>query len=82
MKKIEETLKATAKENQDKVNWTNAWSKEYPVLKTYQDEVDTKPYEEKLDEMLETLMKEHGYSYRDAMLVLKDILYHQYLKNK
>lgn len=82
MKKIEETLKATTKENQDKVNWTKAWSKEYPVLKTYQDEVDTKPYEEKLDEMLETLIKEHGYNYTDAMLVLKGILYHQYLKNK
>ncbi|MCQ2211545.1 MAG: hypothetical protein MJZ34_14785 [Paludibacteraceae bacterium] len=82
MKTIEETIKSTTKENQDKVDWTKAWSKEYPVLKRYQDEVDTKSYEDKLDEMLETLMKEHGYSYTDAMLVLKDILYHQYLKNK
>ncbi len=82
MKNIEETLKTTTKENQDKTDWTKAWSKEYPVLKRYQHEVDTKPYEEKLDQMLESLMKEHGYNYTDAMLVLKDILYHQYLKNK
>lgn len=82
MANIEETIKKTTKANQDKTDWTKAWSKEYPVLKRYQSEVDTKEYEAKLRDMLEDLMKKHNYSYQDAMLVLKDILYHEYLRNK
>lgn len=82
MANIEETIKKTTKANQDKTDWTKVWSKEYPVLKRYQSEVDTKEYEAKLRDMLEDLMKKHNYSYQDAMLVLKDILYHEYLRNK
>ncbi|MCQ2799715.1 MAG: hypothetical protein MJ228_02970 [Bacilli bacterium] len=82
MSNIEETIKKTTKANQDKTDWTKAWSKEYPVLKRYQSEVDTKEYESKLRDMLEDLMKKYNYSYQDAMLVLKDILYHEYLRNK
>ena len=35
MEKIEDVLKNTTDENQDKVNWTKAWSGKYPVLKQY-----------------------------------------------
>lgn len=82
MANIEETIKKTTKANQDKTDWSKAWSKEYPVLKRYQSEVDTEEYEAKLRGMLEDLMKKYNYSYQDAMLVLKDILYHEYLRNK
>lgn len=32
MNEIEQTIKNTTFENQDKVNWTKVWSKKYPVI--------------------------------------------------
>lgn len=35
MENIENVIKSATDENQANVNWTKAWSKKYPVLKTY-----------------------------------------------
>ena len=40
MDKIEKIIKNTDESNQDKVDWTKAWSTKYPILKKYQSEVD------------------------------------------
>lgn len=82
MKDIEKIIKNTNEENQNKVNWSKAWSKKYPVLDTYKDKIDIKVYQEKLNELISNLIKDYNYSYQDAMLILKDILYKEYLKNK
>lgn len=62
--------------------WTKAWSTKYPVLKTYQAQVDIAKYGKEIRSMFDSLQKEYGYSELDAMLVLKDILAHEYLDNK
>ena len=36
VKEIEEVIKNTNEEKEAKIDWTNAWSKKYPVLATYQ----------------------------------------------
>ena len=36
MEKIEEIIRNTTEESQEKVDWTKAWSAKYPVLSTYQ----------------------------------------------
>lgn len=82
MKDIEKIIKNTNEENQDRINWSKAWAKKYPVLNTYEDKIDIKIYQEKLNELISTLIKDYNYSYQDAMLILKDILYKEYLKNK
>lgn len=82
MEKIEDVLKNTTDENQDKVNWTKAWSGKYPVLKQYQNEVDIPKYAEEIRKMFNQLQNDYGYSEQDAMLVLKDILAHEYLDKK
>ena len=82
MSDIEKILKTTNESNQDKVDWTKAWSGKYPVLKQYQSEVDIPKYAAEIRRMFEQLMDEHGYSEQDAMLVLKDILAHEYLDKK
>lgn len=82
MKKIEDVLKNTTEENQDKVNWTKAWSGKYPVLRQYQNEVDIPKYATEIRKMFNQLQNDYGYSEQDAMLVLKDILAHEYLDNK
>lgn len=48
MKNIENVIKNITDENQDNVNWTKAWSKKYPVLKTYQEKVDIPMYKNKI----------------------------------
>lgn len=82
MENIEEIIKKTTEENQDKVDWTKAWSKKYPVLKRYPSQVDIPKYSKEIRSMLDQLQKEYGYSELDAMLVLKDILAHEYLDHK
>ena len=42
LKEIEDVIKNTNEEKEAKIDWTNAWSKKYPVLATYQKEVDIK----------------------------------------
>lgn len=82
MKKIEEIIKNTNEENQEKINWTNAWSQKYPVLSRYQSEVNVKKYSKELRILLEMLKNEYNYNELDSMLVLKDILYHEWRENK
>lgn len=81
-KSLEEILKTTTEENADKVDWTKAWSKRYPVLAAYQSRVDIPRYAVRIREMLEELKAEHGYSEVDAVLVLKDILAHEMKRGK
>lgn len=74
VKEIEEVIANTSEETQKKIDWTKMWSKKYPILTTYQQELEVYKYIEKLEEMLTQLQREHGYSVEDSFLVLKDIL--------
>lgn len=74
---IEDVIKNTTEENQKNVDWTRAWSKKYPVLASYQNEVNIGEYAVKIRRMAEKLKAQHGYSELDAFLVLKDILAHE-----
>ena len=82
MENIEKIIKNTTSENQEDVDWTKAWSTKYPILKTYQSEVDIPKYAKEIRRMFNELMEVYNYSELDAMLVLKDILAHEYWKNK
>lgn len=82
MKPIEEIIRNTTEESQTKVDWTKAWSTKYPVLVAYQKEVDIPRYAAEIRRMLTDLQTDYGYSEQDAMLVLKDILAHEYMDNR
>lgn len=82
MEDIEQIIKNTTEENQSKTDWTKAWSSRYPILTTYQNEVDIPGYAGRLREMLTELRETYGYNEQDAMLVLKDILAHEYMDNR
>ena len=71
---IQEIIEKTRDDVSSKIDWTKAWSKKYPILATYQNEVEINKYERELDRLLEQLKKEYGYNELDAFLVLKDIL--------
>lgn len=79
---IEQIIRETTEENQSKTDWTKALSTKYPILKTYQAEVDIPHYARQIRAMFTELESTHGYSEQDAMLVLKDILAHEYLDGK
>ena len=82
MEDIENVIKHTNAENQDKVDWTKTWSKKYPVLATYTNKVDVEKYAKEIRNLLESLQQEYQYTELDAMLVLKDILYHEWKNYK
>lgn len=79
---IEQIIRETTEENQSKTDWTKAWSTRYPILKTYQTEVDIPHYANRIRAMFNELQDTYGYSEQDAMLVLKDILAHEYMDRK
>lgn len=82
MEKIEKIIKDTTEVNQEKVDWTKAWSVKYPILKEYQKEVNVDKYAKEIRKMFNSLQNDYHYSELNAMLVLKDILAHEYLDNK
>ena len=82
MRTIEEILKNTTENNVEQTDWTKVWSEKYPVLKTYPAEVDIPAYASQIRSLLTKLQKDYGYSDLDAMLVLKDILAHEYMDHR
>lgn len=74
VQEIEAVITHTSPETQQKINWTQLWSKQYPILASYQQEVRLQDYTAPLEDMLERLRREYGYNDQDAFLVLKDIL--------
>ena len=62
MKQIEEIIRNTTEEEQEKVDWTKAWSTKYPVLATYQKEVDIPKYATEIRRMLTELQEDYNYS--------------------
>ena len=74
VKEIQEVIDRTSDEVTEKIDWTKAWSKKYPILATYQNEVEIQGYAAQLKRMLQDLEKKYGYNELDAFLVLKDIL--------
>lgn len=82
MESIEEIIRNTTEETQEKVDWTKSWSTKYPVLTAYQKEVDIPKYAAEIRRMFTELQEDYGYSEQDAMLVLKDILAHEYMDNR
>ena len=70
LKEIEHIIKNTDEKKEAKVDWTNAWSKKYPVLATYQQVVNIDGYASVIRKMLEQLKMDYGYNDLDSMLVL------------
>ena len=81
-KEIEDVIKNIDEKKEDKVDWTSAWGKKYPVLLTYLKVVDIDKYSKAIRQMLDSLANDYGYSKLDSMLVLKDILYHEWKDKK
>lgn len=82
LNKIEKEIENSNEERDSKIDWTKAWGKKYPILVTYQKEVDIEKYAKQIRKMFDNLQHDYGYSELDTMLVLKDILAHEYMDNK
>ena len=52
------------------------------MLAKYQDKVDISKYALEIRNMLNSLSKDYGFNELDSMLVLKDILYHEWKDKK
>lgn len=74
VQEIEQAIARSDEKREEKIDWTRAWGKKYPILLEYPAQVNTEYYAVRLDALLQALRDEYGYSELDAMLVLKDIL--------
>ncbi len=82
IKALEQVIEKTSDDVQKKVDWTKLWSKKYPILASYQKEVEIKFYVNELERLLNDLEKKYRYTRLDSLLVLKDILSHTWNENK
>lgn len=82
VQEIQDIIDKTDDKVEAKIDWTSAWAKKYPVLASYQSEVNVDNYALRISKMLEELEKDYGFNKQDAMLVLKDILYQVWKHNK
>ena len=74
------------KEKNNKLEVKNAekgleidWTKIYPILTKYKDEIDMDYYLSHFENMIKEAMKKYDYSLEDAVLVLKDVFYKAFL---
>ncbi|KAA8664192.1 helix-turn-helix transcriptional regulator [Clostridium sp. HV4-5-A1G] len=74
VKEIQQIIEKTSEQIEEKIDWTSAWGKKYPILIQYQNEVNIPKYATRINSMVNELIEEYQYSYLDAFLVLKDIL--------
>lgn len=80
LKDLQEVITKSDDKKYQNVDWTKMWSKKYPVLASYQTEVDIDRYADELIRLLRSLEETYGYDRLDSMLVLKDILAKCYKK--
>ena len=74
VQEIQEAIDRTSEAVTEKIDWTKAWSKKYPILAQYQSEVEIPLYASELDRLIGDLEKRYGYDDLNAFLVQKDIL--------
>lgn len=65
----------------EKVDWTSAWGKRYPILAEYSSLEGIDRYKAELEDILKRFTSEYSLSKTDGMLAVKDMLYQIY-KNK
>lgn len=82
MKTIQNFIQKTDDSISEKIDWNATWSKKYPIIKTYKEEVDVEKYKNALSIILDELKQEYNYSEVDAVLVLKDMLYEIFKQRK
>lgn len=82
LNEIQEAIDKTSEELEEKIDWTNAWGKKYPILIQYQEQVNIANYARQIGQMLDELKRDYQFSELDAMLVLKDILYQVWKQRK
>lgn len=82
IKEIQEIIDKTDEKAEEKIDWTNAWGKKYPILIEYQSKTNVQGYAYKLEQMLDEIKRKYQFNEQDAMLVLKDILYNVWKNRK
>ena len=74
VQEVQQAIERTSAALEEKIDWTKAWGKKYPILLSYRQDVNVEGYAKRLDGLLRELRNEYGYNELDAFLVLKDIL--------
>ena len=74
MQEIQQAIQRSDEKREEKIDWTKAWGKKYPILLQYSSQVNVDYYAGRLEKLIQELKDEYRYSELDAFLVLKDIL--------
>ena len=82
LKEIAEIVANTSEEKEARIDWSSAWSKRYPILKTYRSMPGTEEYLDRISALCARVKAEFGLSGPDTFLVVKDMVYRVYQKSR
>ena len=74
MQEIQQAIQRSDEKREEKIDWTKAWGKKYPILLQYSSQVNVDYYAVRLEKLIQELKDEYQYNELDAFLDLKDIL--------
>lgn len=62
LSEIQEIIEKTDEKIEERIDWTSAWGKKYPVLLQYQQEVNVPDYARRINLMLNELKTEYQFN--------------------
>lgn len=82
LKEIEQIIENTNEDKQNDIDWSSVWSKKYPILATYLSLDGIEKYTAQIEDICKKVKIEFDFSEVDTFLVVKDIVYRIYKKNR
>lgn len=82
LKEIEQIIENSNEEKQNDIDWSRAWSKKYPILATYPSLDGIEKYSAQIEGICKKVKAEFDFSELDTFLVVKDMVYRTYRKNR
>ncbi len=78
LKEIEEIMAKTDEKREERIDWSSAWSRRYPILASYRSLPGMDRYLEQVSILCGRVKAEFGLSELDTFLVVKDMVYRAY----
>lgn len=78
LKGIEEAIDRIDEEKEERIDWTKAWSRRYPILASYHALPGIAGFRKAVEELCKEVQTRYSISTLDTFLVVKDLVYQVY----
>lgn len=82
LKQIEQIIQSIDEEKEERIDWSSAWSKKYPILASYRSLPGIDGYLEQTADLCRRVKIAFDLSELDSFLVVKDMIYRTYKQSR